>query len=222
MNDKDQLYMDMTISLRKEGVLDNTVWNTFNAAWHVAEKNVPGDVIECGVYKGRQIEMLLRTFMALDARRDVYLYDTFRGMSEPGKFDAHVNNPNPSACHARWADAQKKVRNEWCYASLDEVKTRVLNLGYPTELIHFVEGDVCKTLTPQSHELVSLARLDTDFYESIAHGIACLWPVIADGGVLLIDDYAKFLGAKKAVDEFAATVTIPCEKYPSSDCAFYK
>ena len=72
--------------------------------------------------------------------------------------------------------------------------------------IEFIEGNVRETLTqlklPQS---IALLRLDTDFYDSTLIELQVLWPRLSIGGVLILDDYGHWDGARKAVDEYIAT-----------------
>ena len=49
---------------------------------------------------------------------------------------------------------------------------------------------------------IALLRLDTDWYESTKHELECLFPLISNGGILIIDDYTVWTGAKKAADEY--------------------
>ncbi|MDY7027807.1 MAG: TylF/MycF/NovP-related O-methyltransferase, partial [Spirochaetota bacterium] len=69
-------------------------------------------------------------------------------------------------------------------------------------LIVAVEGDVRETVPKYAPEQLSLLRLDTDWYESTAHELRYLYSRLNPGGVLLIDDYGHFTGARQAVDEF--------------------
>ena len=68
----------------------------------------------------------------------------------------------------------------------------------------FIKGDVCETLkSPQNiPEKISVLRLDTDWYESTKAELEELYPKLSNGGVLIIDDYGHWQGARKAVDEY--------------------
>ena len=76
--------------------------------------------------------------------------------------------------------------------------------GYPPERIHFVRGPVEETLPAGAPDEIALLRLDTDWYESTRHELEHLYPRLAAGGVLLVDDYGHWEGARKAVDEYFA------------------
>jgi hypothetical protein len=88
---------------------------------------------------------------------------------------------------------------------LDAVRRTVLGSGYPAERVHFVEGRVEDTLPAHAPEQLALLRLDTDWYESTRAEMEHLYPRLVPGGVLIIDDYGHWEGARRAVDEhFAA------------------
>ena len=92
----------------------------------------------------------------------------------------------------------------WAYSSLEEVKANIALTGYPADLIHFVEGDVLKTIPVTIPEKISLLRLDTDWYESTKHEMIHLYPKLEEKGVLIIDDYGFWQGSRQAVDEYMA------------------
>jgi len=95
----------------------------------------------------------------------------------------------------------------WWAAGLEEVRGVMEATGYPEEHVHFIPGDVAKTLRPEGSVLpqeIALLRLDTDWYESTRLELEVLYPLLVSLGVLIIDDYGHFEGARKAVDEYWA------------------
>jgi hypothetical protein len=60
------------------------------------------------------------------------------------------------------------------------------------------------TIPARAPDSISVLRLDTDFYASTRHELTHLWPRLTAGGILIVDDYGHFEGARKAVDEFFA------------------
>jgi hypothetical protein len=97
----------------------------------------------------------------------------------------------------------------WAIATIDEVREAVLSVGYPRERIHFVEGPVEETLPSQAPNEIALLRLDTDWYSSTKHELVHLYPCLAKGGVLILDDYGYWQGARRAVDEYLAEEDVP-------------
>ena len=82
------------------------------------------------------------------------------------------------------------------------VREVLLSTGYPAERIRIVKGEVEQTIPRQAPEELALLRLDTDWYASTAHELEHLYPRVGDGGVLIIDDYGHWEGARRAVDEY--------------------
>ena len=73
-------------------------------------------------------------------------------------------------------------------------------------VIHFgrCSGSPCSVILRTQPERIALLRLDTDWYESTRHELAHLYPLLARQGVMIIDDYGHWQGARKAVDEYFA------------------
>ncbi len=82
------------------------------------------------------------------------------------------------------------------------VTQTVLSSGYPAERVHVVRGRVEETLPEAAPEHIAVLRLDTDWYISTRHELQHLYPRLVDGGVLIIDDYGHWQGARRAVDEY--------------------
>lgn len=172
-----------------------------DAVKYIHEQNIEGDIVECGVWKGGSMmavaEMLLR---AGDASRYLYLFDTFEGMAPPTDEDVDISGVTADSLLGQ--SDKMKDESVWCRASLEMVRGAVNSVGYPVEKIHFVKGMVEQTIPLSAPEKIALLRLDTDWYESTKHEMEHLFPRLAKGGVLIIDDYGHWQGAKKAVDEY--------------------
>jgi hypothetical protein len=90
----------------------------------------------------------------------------------------------------------------WSYSPLEETRKNVLGTGYDSAKVHFIKGPVEQTIPANAPERIALLRLDTDFYESTLHELNHLFPRLAPGGVLILDDYGHWEGARRAVDEY--------------------
>jgi O-methyltransferase len=179
-----------------------------DAVRYVVARDVPGALAECGVWRGGSVlAMALTLIDAGTTDRDLHLYDTFEGMTQPTEAD--VSELHPPAL-ATWEQAQRAGERPWSElfspdeVSEDAVRTTVLGSGYPAERVHLVHGPVEETLPAHAPEALALLRLDTDWYESTLHELVHLWPRLATGGVLIIDDYGHWRGARQAVDEYFA------------------
>jgi len=89
------------------------------------------------------------------------------------------------------------------------VKEVLCGTGYPSERIHFVRGRVEDTIPASAPELIALLRLDTDWYDSTKHELIHMFPRLSKAGVIIIDDYGHWRGAREACDEYFAQNRIP-------------
>jgi O-methyltransferase len=164
---------------------------------YILRNNIQGDLVECGVWQGGSA--MLMGYMLAEAKksdRSIWLYDTFEGMTKPGEGD-------DESAKKHWEKMQNADgTNQWCYASLDDVRQNLKRTGYPENMIHLIKGKVEDTIPAKMPEKISLLRLDTDWYVSTQHELQHLFPLIEKGGALLIDDYGAWKGAQKAVDEY--------------------
>jgi O-methyltransferase len=177
------------------------VYALVRAVEYVATRGVPGAMVECGVWRGGSMMAAALTLLRLGiSDRDLYLYDTFAGMPPPSEADTTRSGERAADLLAQ-GDESSHI---WAIASLDDVRAAVLSVGYPEERIHFVEGLVEETLPETAPAEISLLRLDTDWYRSTKHELEHLYPRLAPGGVLILDDYGYWQGARRAVDEYLA------------------
>ncbi|MGB9853033.1 MAG: TylF/MycF/NovP-related O-methyltransferase [Candidatus Kapaibacteriota bacterium] len=174
----------------------------YNAVEYIVKSGITGDFVECGVWKGGSTMLMALTLLKMkETNRKIYLYDTFEGMTQPTELDYEVSNNNARAIDV-WQKYQKNDFNEWCFASLPEVKNNMKLTGYPENNLVFVKGRVEETIPKTIPFEIALLRLDTDWYESTKHELLYLYPLLVKNGVLIIDDYGHWAGAKKAVDEY--------------------
>ena len=172
-----------------------------NAVGYVTKNKIPGAIAECGVWRGGSMMAVALTLLHHgDSSRQLYLYDTFEGMSEPTERDQSFDG--------RSAQSQVELdptgNSVWCRSPKEDVRANVLSTGYPEENLHFIQGKVEETLPSKMPERLSLLRLDTDWYESTKHELIHLFPVLNPLGLLIIDDYGHWQGARQAVDEYFA------------------
>ena len=170
---------------------------------YLTTREIPGAFVECGVWKGGSVLAMIRTLQSLGVDdRDIYLYDTFTGMTEPTEADTSSYAP---AALDMWQETDGNVQPEFFDPSIfseEGVRSTVLSSGYPEERIHLVRGPVEETLPERSPGEIALLRLDTDWYESTRHELEHLWDRLVPGGILVLDDYGHWAGARRAVDEF--------------------
>jgi O-methyltransferase len=166
---------------------------------YIQENSISGDIVECGVWRGGSMMVVALTLLRLRETRRLWLYDTFSGMTPPGSVDMNFQGRTAEDLLAE-QDPDNSVI--WAKSSLAEVQAALAETGYPAEQIKFIAGPVENTIPDQTPESIALLRLDTDWFQSTYHELAHLWPRLVEGGVLIIDDYGYWAGARKAVDQY--------------------
>src|SRR3989344_2427035 len=138
-------------------------------------KDVPGDVVECGVWRGRSL--LLLSFLA-EGRRKIWAFDSFRGFPK-GKY---ISN---------FRDTSKNIVVE------------TLKNGHSQADVEIVEGFFADTLKNFKAK-IALLHIDADLYDSHMTCFKYLFPQISDGGIVMFDEYddPNWPDAKKAIDDF--------------------
>lgn len=177
------------------------IFSLCEAVKYVQDRKIEGDIVECGVWKGGSMMAVAETLLrAGDTSRNLYLFDTFEGMPPPTIND--VDLAGMTAENLLKSSDKKKDESVWCCATLDVVKEALGSTNYPSDKVHFIKGMVEETIPQFVPEKIALLRLDTDWYESTKHEMEHLFPRLSKGGVLIIDDYGHWQGARKAVDEY--------------------
>tara|TARA_B100000925_G_C21961930_1_gene453783 strand:- start:291 stop:998 length:708 start_codon:yes stop_codon:yes gene_type:complete len=175
------------------------MWSLINSINYVSNKNIKGDFVECGIWKGGNIMIFNILNKKKKLNKKIYGYDTFEGMPLPSQFDYKYDGRSA-------LDLFKKRTNSkdgWAKSTFDEVKNNLLR-ECSMDNTHLVKGLVENTLLVKKNlpKKISILRLDTDFYESTKIELEILFPLLEKNGVLIIDDYGHYKGARKAVDEY--------------------
>lgn len=166
-------------------------YNVFQSMTYLARNGIAGCAIESGCFLGG-----IAIFMGLMRRRlqldmPIVLLDTFCG-PPVGTADTFLG---------RVIRTVKPLPNY--ELTIKEHITRHLGGldGYT-----FVKGEVETTIPALEVGDVALLRLDTDFYSSTSTALNFLYPKLVSGGVLIIDDYGTFKGARTATEDYLATL----------------
>lgn len=178
------------------------LFSTALACKYVVDNSIPGDFVECGVWRGGNAILAAGVFKMMGAERKVILFDTFEGMTVPTEKD--VQEKNGESAFREFQEKQRQGHNEWCYASLEDVKANFKRYGLLDDNVIFIKGDVLETLSAKENlpDQVSVLRLDTDWYESTKKELQVLYPILSENGVIIVDDYGAWKGAKQATDEY--------------------
>lgn len=175
--------------------------------------DLPGDVLEFGVYKGTSLVRLLsfRDLLECESSRKVIGFDIF------GKFPDQLSLESDKEFVQQFETAGGEGINKNEFENLLNIK------GFRN--FSLIEGDILKTL-PQylmEHPSLKIAMLhiDVDVYEPSKAILESLWSKIVPGGILMLDDYGVVEGETKAVDEFFASQRIQINKPPHNQIPSY-
>jgi len=180
------------------------IYALIQAVRYVSANDIPGAMVECGVWKGGSMAAVARTLLQVqDVSRELYLFDTFEGMTAPTSKDLDCTGKKAS-------EVLRDVPGDRCEdAPLEQVKEVLYGTGYPRESIHFVRGRVEETIPASAPDPIALLRLDTDWYDSTKHELIHLYPRLSKTGVIIIDDYGHWQGCRQACDEYFTENRIP-------------
>jgi O-methyltransferase len=154
----------------------------------ILRRNVPGDLMECGAWRGGAC-IFMRAVLAAygDRSRTVWVADSFAGLPVPagGSEDAHI-----------WEGGEMAV-------SLEEVRANFQRYELLDTQVRFLKGYFKDTLPTAPVERLALLRVDGDLYDSVMQTLQFLYPKLSVGGYVVLDDYhQKLPPAVRAVDDY--------------------
>lgn len=154
--------------------------------------DVPGDLIETGVWRGGAT-ILMRAVLAAYGVTDrtVWVADSFRGLPRPD----HERYPQESADDPHWTFDELRV-------SRDEVAAAFARYGLLDDQVSFLEGWFHETLPDAPIEQIAVLRLDGDMYSSTMDALQALYDRVPDGGFVIVDDFGAVDACRKAIHDF--------------------
>lgn len=175
------------------------------------DQAVPGDLVECGVWRGGSAMMMAGVLAARRASgRAVWLADSFQGLpSEDGIYD-----------HAAEVDL---LNTHGLAVTEATVRASFAELGLMADNIRFLPGWFCDTLPTAPIDQIALLRLDGDHYSSTMDALTALYHKVVPGGFVIVDDYA-LPPCADAVNTFRAAqgITEPMERVDHTAIAWRK
>ena len=205
-NDYDEAAVRILRQVQSRTMTDSAkLFGLVEATRYVVKRGIPGDIVECGVWRGGSMQAVALTLIEEGTTdRRLHLFDTFEGMPPPTEKDRR----NGTSAEEMLASHDKDHRI-WAIADLDDVQEAMRDTRYPSDLIELHPGLVEETVPIRAPAQISLLRLDTDWYESTRHELEHLYDRLSPGGVLIIDDYGDWDGARLATEEFLARLPEP-------------
>lgn len=177
------------------------IFSLIEAVHYITRRNIPGSIVECGVWRGGSMMAVALALEKLNVRdRDLHLFDTFEGMTKPQDIDVDLRGNSAMGFFVETQIGSDS--SDFCRATLPDVKAAMGSTGYDKARVHFHEGRVEVTIPSAAPDTIALLRLDTDWYESTRHELEHLYPRLSPGGILIIDDYGHWRGSRKATDDY--------------------
>jgi hypothetical protein len=210
LGDMDPAFLPLYEQCRGQSMTSGErMFGLFKAIEYVARARVPGAIVECGVWRGGSMMLAALTLLANDdAARDLYLFDTFDGLPRPDA-EVDVDLWGNRAIDGWLPHRIDDESSNYARADLDTVRANMASTLYAHDRVFFVQGMVERTIPQHAPERIAVLRLDTDWYASTRHELTHLYPRLVPGGVLIVDDYGHFRGARRAVDEYIAEHALP-------------
>jgi O-methyltransferase len=169
----------------------------------VGDERIPGDLVECGVYRGGSAGILGLEAMRSDRR--LWLFDAFAGMPAAGERD----DPGAETIATGFVGSEGDTH-------------RVLErLGVPPDRYTLVVGWLEETLPKLEKPPVALLHIDTDFHDPVKVALEQFYPHVSPGGYVVLNDYGAFEGCRLATDEFLAEHEPGAELIPMDPIAAY-
>jgi Macrocin-O-methyltransferase (TylF) len=159
----------------------------YRAVRYVIGHDIAGDVVECGSARGGSAALMALTLRQLKAQRKLWLFDTFEGLPAPSSHDPDFEVAD--------------LFTGTCVGTLDEVHELFKRLNVADD-VAFVKGLFQDTLPATPIPTIAVLHIDGDWYESVKVCLDSLYDKVVSGGVIQLDDYGYWEGARKAVREF--------------------
>lgn len=156
----------------------------------VLAQDVPGDVIETGVWRGGMSIFMRGVLKAHDVSdRRVWLADSFEGL--------------PLADATRYpADVGDNYNFDYLSSGVGEVRRNFARYGLLDDQVQFLIGWFKNTLRDAPMQQIAVLRLDGDMYESTIQALEPLYPKLSPGGFCIVDDYGNIEACRRAVHDY--------------------
>jgi hypothetical protein len=179
-------------------------YNIYRSIRYIAQRNIPGDFVECGVFLGGAsiFAALARDHFGIPDRK-VWMYDTFEGFPEGTQEFSTLKG--------------RVTKGPQFENFLKDVHENIEHCGVRHGSYELIQGLVENTLMENPVPAqISMLRLDTDFYPSTKAEFRVLYPKLVQSGVLIVDDYGTWDGSRRATDEELAAYPLLLQRVTHS------
>ncbi len=169
----------------------NRLINLYDLVQKANTLNLPGDIVECGVWNGGSAVIMgvaCREDEIYFKVRNLWLFDSFQGLPRPKARDG------------------KRERDSyfegWTKGDIKNVVKVFNKLDVPLENVKIIPGWFNSTLSANSINTIAVLHIDADWYESVKMVLEELYDKIVPGGFIVLDDYWTWQGCKKAFEDY--------------------
>lgn len=175
----------------------------------VIEEQVPGDLLEAGVFRGGMTIMMRAVLAAHDVTdRVVWAADSFAGVPPPA--------PNCAP------DVGQEFHEHGLDVGVDEVRANFAKYGLLDDQVRFLVGWFADTLPTAPIERLAVLRLDGDLYSSTMDAIRPLYDKVVVGGFVIVDDYWSIDATRQAIDDYRDEHHIDAPMVTAGESAFWR
>ena len=166
---------------------------------HVVSNKIPGDIAECGVWKGHSAFIIASIFASSNQPKEFHIFDSFEG-----GLSAKV--PEDKAVVRPLSEAQVELEKKQFSSTEAQVQDCLKSFPF----IHLHSGWIPQRFSAVENKQFCFVHIDVDLFEPTRDSLNFFWPKLVPGGAIVVDDYSlsQFPGCKAAVDKFLSQTTV--------------
>ena len=164
--------------------------NLFSLVVKVNAMNLPGDIVECGVWNGGASAIMAFACRnsSLPRNRLLWLFDSFEGLPPPGPKDGTAEN--------------KYFFKGMCSGSVSSVEKVFKKLSLSLDNVRIVQGWFNSTLKKAGVHQIAILHIDADWYDSVKYVLDTFYEKVVPGGFVVLDDYGYWEGCDRALNDY--------------------
>ena len=165
--------------------------NLYRLVQKVNKLNLPGDVVECGVWNGGSAAIMGvadRDDTTSSKVRKLWLFDSFRGLPPPSNKDGK--------------QARETYFQGWCHGEPEKVKRIFRRFRLSLQHVNIIPGWFDETLQTADLQTIAILHTDADWYASVKIVLETFYDKVVEGGFVVLDDYWRWPGCQEAVTDY--------------------
>ena len=162
-------------------------------------KEIPGEYVEIGVFRGTSAKIAYDYHNAIGLQRTLTLMDTFKGFF----YEAAAESPDIAWNRTHLVNTDQELMLTRMKAYLNKNTPQPTPANYELVVHNICDDDDEKS--PLHGKLIAVCNIDVDMYEAVLAALRKVAPLMAPGGIIIVQDPGKtpyLIGARAALDEF--------------------